>query len=168
MSLSAIPKVADIQEKLERSEVGTLHVVGTVTIDDITEEELYTFLVNFENDVHWYPGTLSSQRTEGSGEVGSVYQEVVYFFEQQIPVKATVLELTPHTTIWFTSDGVFTNLTNYRISKVEGGANKVQMTLDSTVEATNGVTQEFFAQYLNQTLQNLLAALGKTGEIELH
>lgn len=163
------PKVSEVRKKLKNSEVGTLHVVGTVTIDGITEEELYSFLVNFENDVLWYPGTLSSERVKGDGGVGSVYQEVVYFFEQQIPVKATVLELKPKKSIWFTSDGVFTNLTNYRIKKVGGKkSGKVQMTLDSTVEATNGVTQEFFAQYLGQTLQNLLTALGKTGSIEIH
>jgi hypothetical protein len=159
------PTIREVRKKLRQSEQGTLHVVGHLTINNTTKEEVFDYLANLENDVHWYPGTLSSTLVSGNGGAGTVYQETVFFFEQEIPVTATVLKVKPHRSFWFTSGGVFTNLTNYRVRKA--GHHKVRFTLDSTVEATNGVTQEFFEQYLTLAFQNLLTAMGKTGTIEI-
>jgi len=160
-----VPTIEEIRYKLSQSPYGTLHVVGSVTIDDARKSEIFKYVTNLENDVHWYPGTLSSHRASGHGGPGTIYNEVVSFFNQQIPVKATVLRVHPSKSFWFTSDGVFTNLTNYRVVKVSKG--KVKLTVDSTVEASNGVTKEFFGQYLTLTLQTLLTTLGKTGTVQI-
>jgi uncharacterized protein YndB with AHSA1/START domain len=159
-------KVAEVKKRFAESPHGTLHVVGTLTIAAASPDEVFTFITNLDNDKKWYPGVISSALESGDGGPGTVYQEMVFMFEQQIPVTATVLDVQAPHSFSFTSNGIFTNLTEYRVASAADG--KTDFTLESTVEADKGVTQEYFTQYLTLTFQQLLTAMGKTGTLVIH
>jgi hypothetical protein len=142
-----------------------LHVKGSVLIHDTTKSEVYDFVSNLDNDTQWYPGTLTSELVSGNGGPGSVYHETIVFGGTQANITATVLAAVPNNSFWFTSDGLLTNLTRYRLQRRQGG--DVEFTLSSVVQVPEGVTQADMENYLTYAFTLLLGALGKTGEITI-
>lgn len=140
----------------------SLHITGTLIIHDITVEEVYAFTSDLSNDHLWYPGTFSSVLVEGDGGKGSVYEEEIFFGGAFATIYATVVHLVPNRHFWFTSDTLLTNETRYDYKQ---RGNNVEFTLDSFVQVPEGTTDADMELYLTGVFYNLLANLGRTGEI---
>lgn len=135
---------------------------GDVVIQDMSPAEVYGFVHDLNNDPLWYPGVLSSQLISGDGGPGTVYQESFYYNGYIVPIYATILDVTTNEEVWFTSNGVFTNLTRYSFI-AQGDDTKFR--IKSMVELPEGIPAAFMQDYMNLTFSNLLNALGAEGEI---
>lgn len=138
-------------------------VQGYVDIEDISKQEVFDYISNLENDTQWYPGTLTSEQICGDGGAKSQYKEVVALTGTPIEITATVMRVIPGTAVWFKSDNVLPNVSNYLVTR--RGHDTVRMTLTSSVGLPDGYSEADLETYLELVLNSLLTALGKEGTV---
>lgn len=151
-ALSSAPGVAQV-----------VHVSGYVDVQDISRSELYDYVVNLENDPLWYPGTLSSEQICGGHGASSQYREVVALTGTPLEITATVMRVIPNHSVWFKSDNVLPNVTNYLITTRRDQITR--LTLSSSVGVPEGSSQADIEAFLELILNTLLSALGKQGTV---
>lgn len=143
-----------------------LNVEGTVTLHNISPEEVFAYVSNLENDPHLYPGTFTAVRVSGDGGVGTVYNETIYFGGVISDITATILGYKENHWLKFKADNLLNNVSAYEVKA--SGANDTELELESYVYVPAGVTQSDMELYMTLVFQNMMTAFDTTGEISIH
>ena len=143
-----------------------LNVRGSVILDNIDRDTVFTYLANLENDPNIYPGTFSSALISGNGGVGSIYHETIYFGGTVGDIVVTVLEYKDDKWFKFKSDNLLQNVSAYRITPARKHGVKVE--LESFVEVPMGVTQADMENFMTLVLQSIITEMNTTGQITIH
>lgn len=59
---------------------------------DATPDTVFAYLSDFTNTTEWDPGTVSTERVQGDGDVGTVYHNVSEFNGRETELRYTVVE----------------------------------------------------------------------------
>jgi hypothetical protein len=142
-----------------------LNVEGTVTLHDISPEEVFAFVSNLENDPQLYPGTFNAVRTSGDGGVGTTYTETIYFGGAISDITATILGYKENHWLKFKADNLLNNVSAYEVKA--SGSDDTELELESFVYVPEGVTQADMELFMTLVFQNMMTAFNTTGEIEI-
>ncbi len=66
---------------------------------------VFAYLSDFSNTTEWDPGTVTTERVEGDGGVGTVYRNVSEFNGRESELRYEVVELVPERRFALTGEG---------------------------------------------------------------
>lgn len=139
--------------------VSTIYSSISVTLDNISRQELYAFMTDMTNEPLWYPGILETtliKEGRNGGPVGRQYRQVAYVTpELTTTTNIEVLRAIPNLFYQIKGDGDLADYDAiYTFTPANRGKGSVY-TLTSKYLAP-GFTKETFTQYITYALGQLV------------
>ena len=119
-------------------------IVRTITTDK-PRGEVFSYLADFSNAIHWDPGTEQSiPRNADGAKLGQVYDLVVVWGSRRLPMVYETTELVPGERVAFVGDGSTTKAVDtLTFTDVSDGGTRVVYSADISLKWPYRISEPF-------------------------
>ncbi|MBD8870198.1 SRPBCC family protein [Nocardioides donggukensis] len=132
---------------------------------EATPETVFAYLSDFTHTEEWDPGTVSTDRVEGDGGLGTVYHNVSEFNGRRTELRYTVVEHRAPGRVVLRGENRTVEATDTMEIEPHGTGSRVTYTADFTFKGLAKLAQPFlggaFKKLGDEAEQGLREALGK-------